>query len=335
MEFTVKEICKLVGGKLVGNDDLIINQISPIEEANEGSLSFLYVTKYYHYLYTTKASAVLVNKDFKPENNNHPALIYVSDVKSMYSLLLEQFANVSKYKIGIDEQVYLAKNVQMGKDVYLGAFAYIGDGVIIGNNVKIYPQAYIGDKVSIGDNTIVYSGAKIYNDCDIGKDCILHSGCVIGSDGFGFAPQEDGSYLKTTQIGNVVLKDNVEIGANTTIDKATMESTVLQKGVKLDNLIMIAHNVEIGENTVIAALTGVSGSTKLGERCIIAGQVGIVGHVKIADGSQIGAKSGVAKSIDEPDKKWFGVPLLPVNETLRLHIILRKLPELYRKILNK
>lgn len=333
MELRINEVIKLVEGatKQEADESLKIHHISPIDEAKEGSLSFLYNSKYNHYLYSTKASAVMVSKDFVPENNKHPYLIFVDDVYTRLISLLERFNHVNANKKGIEEPVFIGSKAEIGEGVYLGAFSYIGAGAKIGKGVKIYPNCYIGEDAVIDDNSILYAGVKVYNRCKVGKDCILHSGVVIGSDGFGHAPQSDGTYKKIPQIGNVVLKDRVEIGANTTIDRATIESTIIQQGVKLDNLIQIAHNVEIGENTVIAAQSGISGSTKIGKQCIIAGQVGFVGHIEIADGAQFGAKSGISKSIKEKNSKWFGVPLMPVNETLRLHILLKKFPEIYKQ----
>jgi UDP-3-O-[3-hydroxymyristoyl] glucosamine N-acyltransferase len=335
MNITIKDLALLVNGNLDGNgqsDEVLISRVSPIEEAKEGSLSFLHLAKYNHYLYATKASAVLVSKDFVPEQENHPPLIFVDNVYDTFMSLLERFNHFNDSKIGIEEPVYISKNVTLGENIYLGAFSYIGKNSIIGNNVKIYPNVFIGDDVQIGDNTVIYAGVKVYHKTEVGKNNVLHSGCVIGSDGFGFAPQKDGTYNKIPQVGRVILKDYVEVGANTTIDRATMESTIIQKGVKLDNLIQIAHNVEIGDNTVIAGQTGVSGSTKIGKQCVIGGQVGFAGHIEIADGSQFGAQSGVAKSVKEENGKWFGTPIMPVNETLKLYLILQKMPELYRKI---
>jgi UDP-3-O-[3-hydroxymyristoyl] glucosamine N-acyltransferase len=333
--YTIQDIARLTGGTYSSKGDMIIKKISPIQEAESESLSFLYNARYFQFLSKTKASAVLVPKNFiHEEGAEYPVLIYVDDVYSSYTMLLEIFNHKKEEKNGIEEPVFINSEVTLGKDVYLGAFAYIGKHVIIGDNVKIYPNTYIGDHVNIGDNTIIYPGVKIYPDCEIGKNCIFHSGCVIGTDGFGFAPQADGTYNKIPQIGHVIIEDNVEIGANTTIDRATMEATIIRKGVKLDNLNMIAHNVEMGENTVMAAQSGISGSTKIGKNCVIAGQVGFVGHIEIADGSHFGAKSGIAKSIKEANKKWFGVPLMPYQETLRLHSILKKLPSMYKDLFS-
>jgi len=333
VQLTINNICELINGKLENstNPDFLISAIVGIEEASENHLSFLHNNKYTHHIYTTKAAAVLVDKTFKPEKKISSALIRVDNVYNSLIQLLE-ITEITKFRNGIEEPVYLADNVFIGENIYLGAFCYIGKNSRIADHVKIYPNCYIGDDVVIGENTILFAGVKVYSGSRIGENCILHSGCVIGSDGFGHAPQKDGTYKKIPQVGNVVIHNHVEIGANTTIDRATIESTIINAGVKLDNQIMIAHNVEIGENTVIAAQTGISGSTKIGKNCVIAGQVGFVGHIQIADGSRFGAKSGISQSIEEPDKDWFGVPLMPVSTTLKIHAILKKLPELYKQI---
>lgn len=332
MEITVGQLAQLIGGQVEGNPDVKVSTFSPIEEAGPGSLTFLSNPKYNHHLYTTHASAVLVSNDFAPEKEYAPVLIRVADVYSTLSLLLEKFNTQQINKTGREEPSYVAKDATLGKDAYVGAFAYVGEKSKIGNGVKIFPQVYVGDNVEIGEGTVVYAGAKIYSNTKIGKNCILHAGCVLGSDGFGFAPQPDGSYKKIPQTGNVILGDNVEIGANTTIDRATMKSTIIENGVKLDNLIQVAHNVEIGENTAIAAQAGISGSTKLGKRNVIGGQVGIVGHITTADGTQVGAQSGISKSITEPDRKWFGSPADDYKQAIRASVVFKKLPELYDEI---
>lgn len=323
----------MVGGELSGNGDVLIDKVLPIEEAQAGALTFLSNPKYISHLYSTGASAVLINKDFEPENNGHPTLIKVDDVYSCFSILLERYTkNGHSDKVGIEEGAIVREGATHGKNVYIGGGAYVAKGCKLGNNVKIFPGVILGDNVEIGNNTIIHAGAKIYAECKIGNDCIIHSGAVIGSDGFGFAPQKDGSYMKMPQTGNVLVEDNVEIGANTTIDRATLKSTVIKKGAKLDNLIQIAHNVEIGENTVIAAQAGISGSTKIGTNCVIAGQVGIVGHLKIADNTRFGAKTGVNKSIATTGTDWMGIPALPYKESLQAMVISKKLPELYKQI---
>lgn len=332
MEITVGQLAQLIGGRVEGNPDTVVSRFSPIEEAGPGALTFLSNPKYQHHLYTTHASAVLVSNDFVPEKEYSAALIRVADVYSTLSQLLEKFNTQQVTKTGREEPSYVAGSATLGEDVYIGAFAYVGENARLGNNVKIFPQVYLGDNVEIGDNTVIYSGAKLYSGTRIGSSCILHAGCVIGSDGFGFAPQPDGSYKKIPQTGNVIIGDDVEIGANTTIDRATMKSTVIENGVKLDNLIQVAHNVEIGENTAIAAQAGISGSTKLGKRMVVGGQVGIVGHITLADGTQIGAQSGVSKTISEPGKKWFGSPADEYKQAIRASVVFKKLPELYDEI---
>lgn len=333
MDVKVSEICKIVNGSLQGNGDLIINKISPIEVASKGTLSFLSNPKYNHYLEKSKASAILVHRSFKSDKLFSPALIFVDDVYSTLSILLEKFTEpYYASKKGKEKPCCISESAILGKDIYIGAFSYIGENVEIGDNVKIFPNTYIGDNVSIGKGTVLYPGVKIYHDCKIGEYCILHAGSVVGGDGFGFAPLKNGTYQKTPQTGIVDIRNFVEIGANTTIDRATIDSTIIHNGVKLDNLIQIAHNVEIGENTVIAAQTGVSGSTKIEANCIIAGQVGIVGHINIAKGTIIGAKSGIGKSIKIKDSKWHGIPAEPYSQTLKSQVIFRSLPILKEKI---
>ncbi len=332
MQFKATEICFLLNGELEGNPDVVVSSLAKIEEGRKGALSFLSNPKYEPYLYNTEASIVIVNKSLVLEKPVNTTLIRVDDAYSAFSILLEKYNTIKLNKQGIEEPSFISKTAQLGQDCYVGAFSYIGHNVKIGNNVKIYPQVYIGDNCSIEDNTTLFSGSKIYSDCVIGKNVIIHSGCVIGSDGFGFAPQADGSYQKVAQIGNVIIEDNVEIGSNTSIDRATIGSTIIKAGVKLDNLIQIAHNVEVGNNTVIASQSGISGSTRIGENCIIGGQVGIVGHIQIAKGSQINAKSGISKSITEENKQWNGAPVSPFRESLKMQAVYRRLPELEKKI---
>lgn len=334
MKISLNELVEKVGAIKVSdhNDHILIENLAPIEKADGRSVSFLHHQKYYPWLYKTKAAVVLVPEDFVPENGQHPVLVYVKDVYSKLIELLNHFKQNGEVKTGIEEPSFIASDVQMGKDVYVGAFAYVAQGVSIGNHVKIYPNTYIGENCSIGDHTVIYPGATIYRDTLIGKNCILHAGCVLGSDGFGHAKQADGSYEKIPQIGQVIVGNNVEIGANTTVDRATIEATIIEEGVKLDNLIQIAHNVEIGENTVISSQAGISGSTKIGKRCMIGGQVGFANHLDIADGSIFGAQSGVAQSIQDENKVWFGTPVLPLRETLRLYNIQKKLPDLVNRI---
>ncbi len=333
MEITVEELNQYIKGTIEGNKDALIEGFSPIEEATQGSITFLSNPKYAHYIYNTEATAILVNEDLVPDYNiDGPTLIYVNDVYSSLSLLMEQFQTNGHGKQGIESPVHIAESVEYGNNVFIGAFSYIGKDVKIGNNVKIYPHVIINNGCEIGDNSIIYSSVHLYNNTKIGKQCIIHAGSIIGSDGFGFAPQKSGAFKKMPQTGNVVIEDNVEIGSNTTIDRATMRSTIIRSGVKLDNLIQVAHNVEIGENTAIAAQTGISGSSKIGKNCVIGGQVGISGHITIADGSQIGAQSGVSNSIKEPNQKWFGSPVSSVKEGLKASILYKQLPEIYERL---
>jgi UDP-3-O-[3-hydroxymyristoyl] glucosamine N-acyltransferase len=333
MRFKAHQIAQFLQGTVQGNPDVEVWQVCKIEEGVTGGLSFLANPKYISFIYETQASIVLVNQDFVAEKPVSATLIRVADAYSAFTKILELYQGQwLAGKKGIEQPAFIGANVNITEDVYVGAFSYIGNEVKIGKNVKIFPQTYIGDNAVIGDNTVIYAGVKVYAYCIIGKNCIIHSGSVIGSDGFGFAPQNDGSYKKIPQIGNVCIEDNVEIGANTTIDRATLGSTYIREGVKLDNLIQIAHNVEIGKHTVIAAQTGISGSTKIGKYCMIGGQVGIVGHLKIADGTQIGAQSGISNDIDEPKTAWRGSPAQPYRKQLRTEVLWRKLPEMYQEL---
>ncbi len=332
MQFTAKEINLLLNGTLEGNPEVKVSQLAKIEEAQEGALSFLANLKYEAFLYTTNASVVIVNQDLLIDKPVKATLIKVKDAYSSFSILLEKYNSLKQDKKGIEQLSFIHPKAQIGKDVYIGAFAYISAGVVIGDNSKIYPQCFVGDDVKIGNDSVIQSGAKIYHDCIIGNKVNIHANTVIGSDGFGFAPQPDGSYIKVSQIGNVIIEDNVEIGANTCIDRATMGSTIIRKGVKLDNLIQIAHNAEIGKNTVIASQTGISGSAKIGESNIIGGQVGIVGHVTLAKGTQIQAKSGINKSIIEENKKFGGAPAQTYQNYMRSQVIIQRLPDMERKI---
>jgi UDP-3-O-[3-hydroxymyristoyl] glucosamine N-acyltransferase len=332
MQFTANEINFLLDGELIGNPDVKVTQLAKIEEAMEGSLSFLANPKYEAFIYTTQASIVIVNQVFVLDKPVKATLIKVKDAYSSFSILLEKYNSIRNQKSGIEQPCFIHPEAKIGKDVYIGAFAYIGAGVEIGDNTKVFPHAYIGDGVIIGNHCNLQSGVKIYHDCVIANRVTIHANTVIGSDGFGFAPQADGSYVKVSQIGNVVLEDDVEIGANTCIDRATMGSTIIKKGVKLDNLIQIAHNVEVGKNTVIASQTGISGSAKIGENNVIGGQVGIVGHVTLAKGTQIQAKSGINKSIEEENRKWGGAPAQTFQSYMRSQVVLQRLPEMERKI---
>lgn len=332
MQFTAQEISDIINGTLEGDPNVAVFQLSKIEEAQRGSLSFLANPKYEHYLYTSKASVIIVNQDQSLSKPIEPTVIRVKNAYTAFSILLEKYNNLRFNKKGIEQPSFIDPSAQIGENVYIGAFAYIGPNVIIGNDCKIYPHCYIGDNTTIGENVLLYSGVKIYFDCVIGENTIIHSGSVIGSDGFGFALKEDGAYQKVSQIGNVVIEEDVEIGANTTIDRATLGSTRIKKGVKLDNLIQIAHNVEIGSDTAIAAQTGISGSTKIGDNVTLGGQVGIAGHITVAKGTQVQAQSGINRSIDEEMKKWAGTPAAPYAAQMRMQVTFQRLPDLERRI---
>ncbi len=333
MKFTIEQIAAMMQGKVIGSGSDTISTIGKIEEAGKGAIAFLANPKYEKYIYTTEASAVLVRDDFEPEKPVGTTLIKVKDPYSSFTRLLEEYDKLMSFsKEGVEEPSFMAPDVETGECIYRGAFSYVGSRTKIGDNVKIYPHVYIGDNVTIGDNCILYSGVKIYHNTVMGNNCIIHSGTVVGSDGFGFAPQDDGTYKKIPQLGNVIIRDNVEIGANTVIDRATMGHTILGEGVKLDNLVQIAHNVEIGANTVIASQTGISGSTKLGKNCVLAGQVGLVGHIEIADNVTLAAKTGLSKSVKEPGTIKFGYPAMDHKEYLKSHAVFRNLPELNRRV---
>lgn len=332
MEFTVQQIADILGGKVEGNANTKVYKLSKIEEGSEGSLSFLANKLYTPYIYDTNASAVIVNNDFVAERKIKTTLIRVQDAYSAFAKLLEYYNQYKLNKTGISEKSYISGSAKLGNNLYIGEFAYIGENVIIGDNVKIYPQVYIGDNSKIDDNTTLFSGVKIYSDSIIGKNCILHSGVVIGADGFGFAPQSDNNYKKIAQIGNVVIGNNVEIGANTTVDRATLGSTIIKDGVKLDNQVQIAHNVVIGENTVIVAQTGIAGSSKIGKNCVIAGQVGIVGHIQIADNVTIAAQSGVTGNIKKEGSVLLGSPAFDANECKKSYIYFRNFSKIVERL---
>jgi UDP-3-O-[3-hydroxymyristoyl] glucosamine N-acyltransferase len=334
MQISVSELSALLQGEVVGDGNALLSKVAKIEEGETGALSFLANTKYESFLYTTKSTAVLVNRSFTPTAPVGATLIKVDDAYSSFTYLLEQFANITLQKQGIDASASVHAQAQVGANVYIGQYAVIEVGASIGEGCKIFPQVYIGDRVKLGKNTILFPGVKVYNDCVIGDNCIVHAGAIIGSDGFGFAPQANKSYKKIPQTGNVVIENDVEVGSNTTIDRATLGSTYIRKGAKLDNLVQIAHNVEIGEHTVIAAQSGVAGSTKIGKYCIVGGQVGFAGHLTIADGSQFGAQTGVNSSIKQENGKWFGSPAFGYNDVLRSHLGFRKLPELEKRIIE-
>jgi UDP-3-O-[3-hydroxymyristoyl] glucosamine N-acyltransferase len=331
MIFTARQIAGILNGTVDGNPDAQVSTVSKIEEGTPGSLSFLANPKYTEFIYSTNASVVIVGKDFMPQQKLNTTLIKVDDAYQSFAKLLEYYNKLNKDKKGREEQSYVSPSAKIGNNTYIGAFVYVGENAVIGDNTKLYPGTYIGDDVKVGANTTLFQGVKIYHGCVIGNDCTLHAGVVIGGDGFGFAPNAENNYSKVPQIGNVVIEDRVEIGANTTIDRATLGSTIIRKGVKLDNLIQIAHNVEIGENTVIAAQTGVAGSTKIGKNCMIGGQVGIIGHITIGDKVMIAAQSGIGGNLKDGEIVQ-GSPAFGVGEYKRSYVVFRKLPELNAKI---
>ncbi|HOP04163.1 MAG TPA: UDP-3-O-(3-hydroxymyristoyl)glucosamine N-acyltransferase [Tenuifilaceae bacterium] len=328
MEFTAKTIADFLQGTIEGNPDIKVNDIAKIEEGRPGALSFLSNPKYSKYLYTTQSSIVLINNDFEVEKSVQATLIRVPNAYESFAKLLSLVSATQKEKVGIHPQAVIEPSAKIGSDVYLGAFVYIGENVVLGDNVKIHSHTHIADNVKVGENTSIYAGVKIYSNCIIGRNCYIHAGAVVGSDGFGFAPQPDGTYQKIPQLGNVIIEDNVDIGANTTIDRATMGSTIIRKGVKIDNLIQIAHNVEIGENTVIAAQTGIAGSTKIGKNCMFGGQVGIAGHLVIADGVKLSAQTGVSNNIKTPNEVMIGSPAMNSRKFSRSFVVFKYLPEL-------
>ncbi|MFD0795287.1 UDP-3-O-(3-hydroxymyristoyl)glucosamine N-acyltransferase [Mucilaginibacter litoreus] len=332
MQFTARDIALMLNGTVEGDADVTVDQLAKIEEAKSGSLSFLANLKYEQYLYTTGASIVIINNNQQLTAAVKATLIRVENAYSAFTLLLEKYNTFKLYKEGVEQPCFIHESAQVGSKAYIGAFAYIGQNVKIGDNCKVYPNCYIADNVSLGNNVTLFPGVKVYFDCSIGDNVTIHSGAVIGSDGFGFAPNPDGSYTKIAQIGNVIIEDDVEVGANTTIDRATMGSTVIRKGAKIDNLVQIAHNAEVGNNTVIAAQSGISGSTRIGARVVIGGQVGFAGHLTIADGSQFGAQTGINSSIKEANKQWGGSPYLPYKDYLRAHVNTRRLPELEQRV---
>ena len=332
MEFTISQIAEMLNGEVIGNPNVYINQLTKIEEGRENSLSFLSNPKYTEYLYKTKSSAVIVNKDFVPHQQLNTTLIKVKDAYASFAQLLRIVEDFQKKIEGIEQPCFIDETAEIGKNIYIGAFAYIGKNVRIGDNVNIYPHCFIGDNVTIKNNSTLYSGVKIYHNCYIEKNSTIHSGSVIGSDGFGFAPNTDKAYDKIPQIGNVIIKEGVEIGANTCIDRATMGSTIIHKGVKLDNMIQVAHNVEIGENTVIASHTAIAGSSKVGKNCMIGGQVAIAGHLTIANNVKIAGKTGIAKSVTKDGEVLQGPLAFNLKDFQRSYIFFRQLPMLAKRI---
>jgi len=332
MTFPVSQIALIVNGKVEGDPNATVDSFGKIEEAKQGQLSFLANPKYEEFLYTTKASVLIINEAYELRQPVATTLIRVPDAYTAFATLLSKYQEIMQQQLsGVQEPSYISKTASYGKQVFIGAFAYLGEKVKIGDNTKIYPQVYIGNNVTIGDNCIIHPGVRIYHDCTVGNHVTIHAGTIIGSDGFGFAPQADGSFKKVPQIGNVMIEDHVEIGSNTTIDRATIGSTIIRSGAKLDNLIQIAHNVEIGNSSVIAAQPGISGSTKIGKGVMIGGQAGIVGHIQLGDGAKVNAQSGVSKSID-PGKAVTGSPAHDYTSALRSQAVTRKLPELEKRV---
>ncbi|MBE8724633.1 UDP-3-O-(3-hydroxymyristoyl)glucosamine N-acyltransferase [Flavobacterium hungaricum] len=331
MKFTAEQIAGILEGEVVGNPNAEVSRLSKIEEGEEGSLTFLANPKYINHIYTTKATVTIVNDSFVPEAAITTTLIKVEDAYKSFSKLLEFYNQVKLNKNGIEANSFISEGTKYGENLYLGSFSYIGQNVVLGNNVKIYPNSFIGDNVVIGDNVFVFAGAKIYSETIIGNNCTIHSGTIIGADGFGFAPNEDGEYNKVPQIGNVIIEDNVDIGANTTVDRATLGSTIIRKGVKLDNQIQIAHNVEVGKNTVIAAQTGVAGSTKIGENCMIGGQVGIAGHLTIGNNVRVQAQSGIARNIKD-DEVLQGSPTFGLSDFSKSYVHFKNLPKIVAEL---
>ena len=327
MKFTAAQIAGILEGEVVGNPNAEVYKLSKIEEGTEGSLTFLANPKYINFIYSTKATVTIVNNTFEPEQEITTTLIKVEDAYKSFSKLLEYYNQVKLMKSGIEQPSVISDGVTYGNDLYLGSFCYVRKNVIIGNNVKIYPNSFIGDNVTIGDNCVFFAGVRIYSETEIGNNCIIHSGTIIGSDGFGFAPQEDGTYSKVPQIGNVIIEDNVEIGACTTVDRATLGSTIIRKGVKLDNHIQVAHNVEIGENTVIAAQTGIAGTTKIGKNGLIGGQVGFAGHLLIGDNVKIQAQSGIGKNLADGEVVQ-GSPAFNYGDFAKSFVHFRNLPKI-------
>jgi UDP-3-O-[3-hydroxymyristoyl] glucosamine N-acyltransferase len=334
MKFSALQISEILGGSIEGDKNILVSSVSKIEEGVLGSISFLANLKYAEYIYETNASIVILNKDYKLDKpvKDTLTLIRVDNAQASFGQLLEMYNQVKNNKIGISEKADIESSAKIGKNIYIGANTSIGENVTIADGVKIYPNCYIGDNASIGENTTIFAGSQIYSESVIGKECVIHSNVSIGADGFGFIPNSENNYKKVPQIGNTILEDYVEIGANTCIDRATLGSTVIRKGVKLDNLIQIAHNVEIGENTVIAAQTGIAGSTKIGKNCMIGGQVGIVGHIKIADEVKIAAQSGVGHSIKEVGSIVQGSPAIGIGDFKRSYVHFRKLPQLSNQV---
>jgi len=333
LKFTAKQIAGILDGDIVGDPEVEVSKLAKIEEGTKGTLTFLANPKYVQYIYSTKASITLVNKDFDSENDLQTTLIKVEDAYKAFSKLLEYYNEIEMNKTGIEQPCFISDSSTYGEHIYIGAFSYIGDNVKLGNNVKIYPNSYIGNNVTIGNDVVVFSGAKIYSECIIGHNCVINSGAIIGADGFGFTPNKKGEYVKVPQTGNVILEDYVDIGAATTIDRATLGSTIIRRGAKLDNQIQIAHNVEIGKNTVIAAQTGIAGSTKIGENCQIGGQVGIAGHLNIGDNVKIQAQSGIGRNVKD-NEVLQGSPALSYGDYNKSYVYFKNLPKIVKDIIE-
>ncbi len=331
MEFTAKEIAEALQGTVQGDENCVVSGVSEIATGKPKTLTFLANPKYEKYIYTTDASIVLVNNSFQPTGEIKATLIRVPDSYAAMASLLQMYEQSKPKKVGVEEPSFIDKTASIGENVYIGAFAYIGENVTIGDNVQIYPNAYIGDKTTIADNTKIYAGVKIYSHTKIGANCIVHSGAVIGADGFGFAPKKDGTYEKIPQLGNVVLEDNVEIGANTCVDRAMMGTTTIKEGVKLDNLVQIAHNCTVSENTVIAAQTGIAGSTTLGKNCMFGGQIGVAGHLKIGDRVIVQAQTGIVANIED-GAQLAGSPAIPLKQYYKSYAYFKKLGELNKEV---
>lgn len=331
MEFSAKQIAQMLEGRVEGNENAVVGKLCKIEEGEEGGLSFLANPKYNHYLYSTKASIVIINEDFEPEEEIKTTVIRVKDAYSCFAKLLEIYNQYRLNKNGISSLAFIDKQAEIAEDVYVGEFAVISKGAKIGKGSKIYPHVYIGDDVKIGENVTLFAGVRIYHDTVIGNNCILHSGAVLGADGFGFAPLADGTFKKIAQIGNVVIEDDVEIGANATIDRATMGSTKVMKGTKIDNLCQLGHNVVIGQSTAMAAQTGVAGSTKIGSNCFIGGQVGFSGHIKVGDRCSIGAQAGIISDIKD-EARIIGSPAIDAKTYMKSYVYFRKMEQMKNKM---
>ncbi len=331
MKFTANQIAGILEGTVEGNSETEVHKLAKIEEGTSGALTFLANPKYTQYIYTTEASIVIVNNNFEAEQPVNATLIRVEDAYKSFSKLLEYYNMIKLNKEGVEQPSFIASSASYGEKVYIGAFTYIAEGVKIGNNVKIFPNAYVGENVTIGNDVVIFAGAKVYSDCVISDRCVIHSGAIVGADGFGFTPNEKGEYQKVPQIGNVIIEEDVDVGAGTTIDRATLGSTIIRKGVKLDNQIQIAHNVEIGAHTAIAAQTGVAGSTKIGKHCLIGGQVGVAGHLNIGDRVKIQAQSGIGRNIKDGEAIQ-GSPAFGYTDWNKSYVHFKNLPKIVNRI---